>query len=736
MSPSSLFSGSLPSLSPSPSPTALAPPSPLPPTAQAPTSPSPPPPMAQAPRYSKRKRGEAPEFSALPSSSRKQRKTTTMTTTSAAAAGLPAQTTHRNVVTPPLVACPIPSPHAPFAGVDLSACLFTGTSLWKQVSGAWNLVHDYLDASISDDSDKAYACWVRAPTGAADEAGFQEKGLQYTQPICQESVVGEYVQISWDDQVASVARPKKGRKAKMNALRARRAMEIWREGTEHFLRWEKMQEVKINGEICIGDDDRDDVVIGPLPAFAVIQVESTVIFWWKDGSALGYGQLPVEEQAPTTAEQQDRPETVAESAATEKAIRERWHEIWADSYQKHASEAEADSGKFPTIMSTENLLGDETYLGIACVWASLLKQDKLFAFHDQGHYDFMRTSCEDTRGYREKIEAAVNGPQDLIIPLVFAKDVVSPPSSATFHPDSGFRPKTPPPALEPDTSKGKAKGKWVGKDGHTLLAVARKEEAGVVIKVMDSVAGYYPIDRIRGAIEKIINRSGWLGMDREGNAMELDNPPKIHWEQMKVPRQVSTDSCGVHAILNAWIHMLGLPTLDALRRRAPDEEGLQDQEEKAFITHALGTINKALSGHMDLYTIQAFLNAYGYCQLQSPDDATIRLSQDDHTTGVTMDIFMDLLQERREIQQTTAPAPERRRFVVRNIEEVRVQTKCSHTEALDLMEAAHGDVELAVKLRLFMQQAGCSLMRATRLMEAAGGNPELAIAFEQDETGS
>ncbi|KAL8951789.1 MAG: hypothetical protein Q9222_002259 [Ikaeria aurantiellina] len=102
------------------------------------------------------------------------------------------------------------------------------------------------------------------------------------------------------------------------------------------------------------------------------------------------------------------------------------YQIRADHGQKHASEAQADDGKYPFIPSTENLLSDETSLVVACVWATLMKQGKLFNSTDNGSYDFVHREVEDARGYRVKVQAAVNGPQDLIIPLVFTKDEVSP----------------------------------------------------------------------------------------------------------------------------------------------------------------------------------------------------------------------------------------------------------------------------------------------------------------------
>ncbi|KAL8709888.1 MAG: hypothetical protein Q9220_005504 [cf. Caloplaca sp. 1 TL-2023] len=691
-----------------------------------PPPPASPPPVAPAvPRYSKRKRGESPEFTALPVTTTKKKQKTTAGLSTAPTS------TSRHLVTPPLLQCPLPSPHASFDTIDPLSCPFTRHPLWQDAGSQWRLVHQHLEVSTL--RQEAYACWVRTPNPAEDVAmaGYHARGLQCTRPMVQASVVGDYSQISWDDQVAPAKRV--ARKGKANAVRVRRAIEVWKEGDEWFLRWEKMQDVRINGERCVRDEDeRGDVVIGPLPAFAVIQVESTTIFWFKDANALGYVTEDVKD-AWTARDLEAAMAAEEEPQKREDVWKSRWHDIWVESCQRHHPGAVAIAGRYRHIRSTENLWAEETFLGIASVWATLMEQGKPFAFNTEWPYEFVRGVCRDTKGYREEVEAAVNGPADLIIPLILTADEVSPPNSATFDPNKDSnrtRTPTPPPSREPDTTKGKVPIKERGEMAHILLAIARKKADGTIsAKIMDSLPRLYSTSRKRGSVDKIINRIGWLGMDNEGHAIELDSPPKIRWEEFEVPVQASALSCGIHAILNAWIYMLGLPPLNAQRRQAIATQDREEEEEAEFIKNALYTINLALAGHMDLYTIQAFLSAYGYCQPEDPNDALLRLSMNDNTTPMTMEILADLLQERRDIERITAPPPDGRKFLVKDIEDVRTKTKCTHTQALDALEAAFEDVELAIKIRIVMQDSGCTVAEATLALKSADGETETAIAM-------
>ena len=118
-----------------------------------------------------------------------------------------------------------------------------------------------------------------------------------------ESWIDAYGQISWDNLV-SKSRP--GRKYMVNAQvnPKRRAMEVFREdhhtnGPGYYIRWSNMNRVRVNGErgAVVGGEN---FAFGPLPPFAIIEVEDVVIFWWRNIHALQAvpGDMPPRDGRP------------------------------------------------------------------------------------------------------------------------------------------------------------------------------------------------------------------------------------------------------------------------------------------------------------------------------------------------------------------------------------------------------------------------------------------------------
>ncbi|KAL8634412.1 MAG: hypothetical protein Q9228_007993, partial [Teloschistes exilis] len=174
------------------------------------------------------------------------------------------------------------------------------------------------------------------------------------------------------------------------------------------------------------------------------------------------------------------------------------------------------------------------------------------------------------------------------------------------------------PEVDPKTGKPEPPS-----PGHLLLAAARRgDDNNVHTLVMDSAPHFtkkVKNYRVHRTVRKLVRRSGWLQKDAEGVAIAIDFEPTFNKEDLKMPQQESIDSCGVHTILNAWRYMLRLPPVDQTQRfHQPDQPQSRNREEKVFMKTDIAIINHAPEGHMDLVTIQAFLNYLDFCGLQDP----------------------------------------------------------------------------------------------------------------------
>ncbi|KAI4109150.1 MAG: hypothetical protein LQ339_001956 [Xanthoria mediterranea] len=145
------------------------------------------------------------------------------------------------------------------------------------------------------------------------QGGAKGKGWNHVRPVVSDIWVAERGQISWDDQISLLAAST--RRGALNALKPRRAAEFFRvdavvgegegqeKGMEFYLWWARSDAVRVNGVEVIpphtaGEEEEGeegpDVAIGPLPDFAVIQVEDVVLFFWKNEAALRYSPASVE----------------------------------------------------------------------------------------------------------------------------------------------------------------------------------------------------------------------------------------------------------------------------------------------------------------------------------------------------------------------------------------------------------------------------------------------------------
>ncbi|KAL8946811.1 MAG: hypothetical protein Q9183_007856 [Haloplaca sp. 2 TL-2023] len=293
----------------------------------------------------------------------------------------------------------------------------------------------------------------------------------------------------------------------------------------------------------------------------------------------------------------------------------------------------------------------------------------------------------DNKGCRAPLFAAVGGPEDLLIPMVIDKTYVSPPNSAGLVPTSGAGPLV------------NADGEAEAKDAHILLVVAHMNEDGSVhLTRMDSHTPSYSQERIEGSAYRVVRKSGWLKMNNQGYAEEMDIDPAVSSELQPCVQQRSLNSCGMHTILNAWVRILGLPPLLGEERSVyPARGGTAlsgvEYEEEDFIQQALEVMNLALSGHMDSRTIQAFLNFWGFVDLQNPDAEIV---SDVRTTRMTEEVLTLVMEEQRGAEQVGKKEPETRKWPVKSIEDVREALACGRDMALEMLEVAEGNVNTAI----------------------------------------
>ncbi|KAL8659396.1 MAG: hypothetical protein Q9202_007145 [Teloschistes flavicans] len=288
-----------------------------------------------------------------------------------------------------------------------------------------------------------------------------------------------------------------------------------------------------------------------------------------------------------------------------------------------------------------NLEGADIVLGIASVWHAYNRRGhgRRMAFVDDGQLQQARYAVDDNAAYDQDMQPAVDAPHDLLIPLVFVMDPVSPPSTPNeiqyVHQPAVVKPSTPPPPPPPPPppsssssapKSGPEEKKWTPpQPGHILLAIASSAAADrhqIAVTTYDSCPGYIPAARIARAVARVVRRTGWLGLDEFGNPRNMTHEPPLVYHPaaataIPVPRQQTADTCGVHTILNAWVRLLGLREL-----RAHEPHDASDEE--AFMARALEVLNLALAGQMEARTIQAFLSGCGFCELGDggePDDA-------------------------------------------------------------------------------------------------------------------
>ncbi|KAL8932044.1 MAG: hypothetical protein Q9216_006987 [Gyalolechia sp. 2 TL-2023] len=699
-----------------------------------------------ATRYSKRKRGEAPspppETDVAPPVAKKRRPQPINTSgkklpagkrlpKKAAATNVPSNIQERVVPVGPIY----PSPWAEVGGEHWNV---NKTAASKNVKLAYG-VQKLIGRPVFDWArEVGLVTWYR--NIKADIATYVDQELMYMKPVVGVTWIAGYGQVCWRDQIATSKRAKSG---KANMLRARSTMEIFREGegnkAEFFLTWQDTEDVNINGTSCMAEIGKTTAcVAGPLPSFAIIEVEETVIFWFRDAEAMDYITPEIQQEKLNDEllgdalhesekengedegdeEEEDEDEEDEEEEEEQNKVLNRewvysrsseWGRIWRAGIGRHltALRGDTEEAKPYNIPFTSDLSGEDVVVGIAALWRTVEKDlGQRFAFHESVYFDVVRGPMTDGNGHRLWIPAAVHGPHDFLIPLTFSIKHLSPPNSAEF-PQSPDATNVGAQSGKGDAQSGKAPSRSLGTHDHILFAVAQKRPNHEVdVNIFDSCPGIIPVERTLGAISKTVRKIGWLGMDKSGGPIELEYCPTFVVEERQpvVPKQEGIDTCGLYSILNAWMFMLGLPMVDRNKRvHYPGRKARQTDADE-FLDGALDTINCAIAGHMDLETIQAFFNWYGYCELQDPKDGGARLSSAYLTTRMSPEILTDVLDEERAIEQVTTEYEERTTsYPVEDTNRVRDNTTgCSHSEIVQLLLLTEGDAESAIALQTAM----------------------------------
>ena len=412
------------------------------------------------------------------------------------------------------------------------------------------------------------------------------------------------------------------------------------------------------------------MLAGPLPDFAVIEVDDSVAFWWRNCEACDYKPaiLAKNSRKRSFDEANDggdlsdplspgkRQKFIDDFALRIKKLmqsrkakcssppKESWRQKMDQGLRRHRSERGRQIN-VKGLHRTTDLTDDDVVNGIAAFWIPLVRSGVVFGYGVSGFFSDCRT--EETQ--RERGMTVCGVVQTFVMPLLFTKDKAaiyekikrhylrsrdktdSPVSndgkgSTRSKTSPTSKKRTPSPSKNHTTAKGKDKGKAdsAASDseteqakqgveiGHLLLAVATKDpvnEKKITVLIRDSCPGFVDPQVIGEAYKGLVTYSGWMGVDKQGNPQPAE-PEFVSEVVEDVPHQPvgGGNTCGLYTILNAWAYMLNIPihTSEAHHRR-PRCGTFKD-----FHKDLREIIDLAMGGFMDSETVQAFMNVYGY----------------------------------------------------------------------------------------------------------------------------
>ena len=228
--------------------------------------------------------------------------------------------------------------------------------------------------------------------------------------------------------------------------------------------------------------------------------------------------------------------------------------------------------------------------------------------------------------------------------------------------------------------------------GHLVLCVAElvnDQPMTVQLQIYDSRLGTVPVPTIVDKARDIISRSDWLDMNGSKTPV-LYKPASV----MRTPRQVGSNTCGLHVILNAWTYMLGIPIHPNILRRGRTEKDEGGETDYRFLKGGLEMVNLALAGFMDSATIQAFFNVYGYSVEQrfgDPARAVIPVN----AVGMNQEKLLFTLQKRRAVDAITSARAENKTFPDEDMAYL-MNGDMNQEQAWTALAVARGDREEAI----------------------------------------
>lgn len=397
-----------------------------------------------------------------------------------------------------------------------------------------------------------------------------------------------------------------------------------------------------------------ELLVGPLPEFAVIVFNRQVLFWWRSIQALNYvphgvvlvcifsRQLmslyllsgwSLAQQSPDQNVQHDSHPS-----------REDWPDILRDGLGRHnAEKRRSKPADALQIRDPECINFDSILIAIGSIWNALRKANVIYAF---GGSDVFEPDMAGSHAHELKGCGVVGGVSKFIMPLWFPPEVPLD-SHAQEEAHKAYKAGHNLNKISPGSAAPRL--------GHIAVASANRivdGPNGIVIDVFDSAVGYVDRDVVGKQAFDLAHLSSWEGRKNKKSYYPVVRPRATRfWDTPQQPSK--TNACGLYTILNAWAIMLEIPHRQDERRR-----GIESDQNLLHIGWTI--VNLALAGFMDSRTIQAYLNEFGLCERQDPAEGVRYLVNATRMNQTLFDSALDL-QNQRDIltpQGYTIPSPD------------------------------------------------------------------------------
>ena len=350
----------------------------------------------------------------------------------------------------------------------------------------------------------------------------------------------------------------------------------------YFIRVPSGRTATVNGTIFGDGHQKSALCIGPLTAFAIIEVLGQAIFFWADRGSIRSASRALTEEERSAKRRAVQTSAAAALVACEAlaAASKPDARLEHDSSKETAPEGDArDTAVIGTEFGCE-LYDDTVTMAISAVVEAVARHQA-----DSGPLSgFSMCSSVQALCARSGIPSFVSRPRRcLLLPTVIGSS-----AERSGADESG---------------------------GHFLLSILQEEavEGQAVHRfqryLLDSAPHYSRVEYPAIANELVTTAQN-LGWSTQRNG---DGHVRFAPTVRLVPVALQTDkwTCGLHTILNAWACAMGL-TLDADCARLGAEH--------RFARKAMALVNEALAGQTDWMQLVTFLQAYEYVVETSPHD--------------------------------------------------------------------------------------------------------------------